>query len=71
MNEAHKARMANRKLARQNMKPAPGIWMYKVNRAGKIANAVQQRIDGLRLSVDLGRGEDRSIIGYNYLECVR
>ena len=71
MNEAHKARMANRKLARQNMKSAPGIWMYKVNRAGKIANAVQQRIDGLSLSVDLGRGEDRSMIGYNYLEYVR
>ena len=71
MNEVHKARMANRKLARQNVEPAPGIWMYQANRAGKIANAVQRRIDGLSLSVDLGRGEDRSMIGYNYLEYVR
>ena len=71
MNEVHKARMANKKLARQNMEPVPGTWMYKANRAGKIANAVQRRIDGLSLSVDLGRGEDRSMIGYNYLEYVR
>ena len=71
MNEVHKARMANRKLARQNAEPAPGIWMYKANRAGKIANAVQRRIDGLSLSVDLGRGEDRSMIGYNYLEYIK
>ena len=71
MNEVHKARMANRKLARQNMEPAPGIWMYKANRAGKIANAVQRRIDGLSIPIDLGRREDRSVIGYNYLEYVR
>ena len=71
MNEVHKARMANKKLARQNVKPSSGVWKYKVNRAGKIANAVQRRIDGLSLSVDLGRGEDRSMIGYNYLEYVR
>ena len=71
MNEVHKARMANRKLARQNMEPQSGVWMYKANRAGKIANAVQQRIDGLSLSVDLASGEDRSMIGYNYLEYVR
>jgi len=71
MNEVHKARMANRKLARQNMEPQSGVWMYKTSRAGKIANAVQKRIDGLSLSVDLGRGEDRSMIGYNYLEYVR
>ena len=71
MNEVHKARMANRKLARQNMEPASGTWMYKTNRAGAPAKAVQRRIDGLSLSVDLGRGEDRSMIGYNYLEYVR
>ncbi len=71
MNEAHKAKMANRKLARQNVEPAPCIWMYKANRAGKIANAVQRRIDGLSIPLDLGRGEDRSVIGYNYLEYVR
>ena len=71
MNEVHKARMANRKLARQNMKPAPGIWMYKANRAGAPAKAVQRRIDGLSIPIDLGRREDRSMIGYNYLEYVR
>ena len=71
MNEVHKARMANRKLARQNVEPAPGIWMYKANRAGKIANAVQRRIDGLSIPLDLGRREDRSMFGYNYLEYLK
>ena len=71
MNEVHKARMANKKMARRNVKSNAGTWAYKANRAGKIANAVQRRIDGLSLSVDLGRGEDRSMIGYNYLENVR
>ena len=71
MNEVHKARMANRKLARQNMKPAPGIWMYKANRAGAPVNAAKRRIDGLSIPLDLGRGEDRSVIGYNYLEYVK
>ena len=71
MNEVHKARMANRKLARQNMEPQSGVWMYKANRAGKIANAVQRRIDGLSIPLDLGRGEDRSMFGYNYLEYLK
>ena len=71
MNEVHKARMANKKLARRNVKTVPGTWMYKTSRAGKIANAVQRRIDGLSIPIDLGRREDRSMIGYNYLEYVR
>ena len=71
MNEVHKARMANRKLARQNMKPNAGIWKYKTNRAGVPLNAAKRRIDGLSIPLDLGRGEDRSMIGYNYLEYVR
>ena len=71
MNEGHKARMANRKLARQNMEPQSGVWMYKTSRAGKIANAVQRRIDGLSIPLDLGRREDRSMFGYNYLEYLK
>ena len=71
MNEVHKARMANKKLARQNVKPSSGVWKYKVNRAGKIVNAVQRRIDGLSIPIDLGRREDRSMFGYNYLEYLK
>ena len=67
----HKARMANKKMARRNVKPSSGVWKYKANRAGKITKAVQRRIDGLSLSVDLGSGEDRSMIGYNYLEYIK
>ena len=67
----HKARMANKKLARQNVKPSSGVWKYKTSRAGKIANAVQRRIDGLSIPLDLGRGEDRSMFGYNYLEYLK
>ena len=71
MNEVHKARMANRKLARQNMEPAPGIWMYKANRAGAPVNAAKRRIDGLSIPIDLGRREDRQMFGYNYLEYLK
>ena len=71
MNEVHKARMANKKLARQNVKPSSGVWKYKANRAGKIANAVQRRIDGLSIPLDLGRREDRQMMGYNYLEYLK
>ena len=71
MNEVHKARMANKKMARQNVKPNAGTWAYKANRAGKIANAVQRRIDGLSIPLDLGRGEDRQMMGYNYLEYLK
>ena len=71
MNEVHKARMANRKLARQNMEPASGTWMYKTSRAGAPVNAAKRRIAGLSISLDLGCREDRSVIGYNYLEYVR
>ena len=88
----HKARMANKKMARRNVKPSSGVWKYKTSRASeetkldegkesvssllkpvtrKPAKAVQRRIDGVSLSVDLGRREDRSMIGYNYLEYVR
>ena len=67
----HKARMANKKMARRNVKPSSGVWKYKVNRAGKIANAVQRRIDGLSIPIDLGRREDRSMFGYNYLEYLK
>ena len=31
----HKARMANKKLARQNREPASGTWMYKTSRASE------------------------------------
>ena len=67
----HKARMANKKMARRSVEPQTGVWKYKTNRAGAPVNAAKRRIDGLSLSVDLGRGEDRSMIGYNYLEYVR
>ena len=69
--EVHKAKMANRKLARQNMEPASGTWMYKTNRAGAPAKAVQRRITGLGIPIDLGRREDRSMFGYNYLEYLK
>ena len=67
----HKAKMANRKLTRQNMEPASGTWMYKANRAGAPAKAVQRRIPGLGIPIDLGRREDRSMFGYNYLEYLK
>ena len=92
MNEVHKARMANKKLARQNREPASGTWMYKTSRASeetklddgkesvssllkpvtrKPAKAVQRRITGLGIPIDLGRREDRSMFGYNYLEYLK
>ena len=71
MNEAHKAKMANRKLARQNVETVPGTWMYKTNRTGAPAKAVQRRINGLSIPIDLGRREDRRMFGYNYLEYLK
>ena len=67
----HKAKMANRKLARQNMEPASGTWMYKTNRAGAPAKAVQRRINGLAIPIDLGKHRDRQMFGYNYLEYLK
>ena len=67
----HKARMANKKLARQNMEPASGTWMYKTNRAGEPVKAVKRRITGLGIPIDLGRRELRSMFGYNYLEYLK
>ena len=67
----HKARMANKKLARQYMEPVPGTWMYKADRAGKPTNAVQRRITGLSIPIDLGKHEDRRMFGYNYLEYLK
>ena len=88
----HKAKMANRKLARQNAEPASGTWMYKTSRASeetklddgqesvpsllksvarKPANAVQRRINGLAIPIDLGKHRDRQLFGYNYLEYLK
>ena len=71
MNEVHKARMANKKMARRSVEPQTGVWMYKTNRAGAPVNAAKRRIDGLSIPLDLGRREDRSMFGYNYLEYLK
>ena len=71
MNEAHKAKMASRKLARQNVETVPGTWMYKTSRAGAPAKAVQRRITGLGIPIDLGKHRDRHMFGYCYLEYLK
>ena len=68
---AHKAKMANRKLARQNAEPASGTWMYKTNRAGEPVKAIKRRLNGLAIPIDLGKHRDRQLFGYNYLEYLK
>ena len=79
MKESHKAKMANRKLARQNAMPSSGTWMYKTNRAGNPANVVHERAHLVDAQLEarqgrplqLDRHEDRQLVGYCYLEYVK
>ena len=34
-------------------------------------NAVQQRLNGLAIPIDLSRHKDRQMFGYNYLEYIK
>ena len=67
----HKARMDNKKMSRQNANPRSGFWNYKMNRRGESATAVSRRLKALSIPIDLNKHEDRSMMGYCYLEYVK
>lgn len=48
-----------------------GYWMIKLNANHSQPSAVKRRIKSIGRSFDLTRHEDRSEIGYNYLEYKR
>ena len=67
----HKARMDNKKMARQTAKSRSGFWNYKTTRNGEPIPSVSRRVKALSIPIDLNKHEDRSLIGYCYLEYVK